>query len=59
MPACGYCIPGQIMQAVALIRQKPDLEDQEIVDAMTGNVCRCGAYSRIIAAVRQAAGVQR
>jgi isoquinoline 1-oxidoreductase subunit alpha len=59
VPACGYCIPGQIMQAVALIRQKPDLEDQEIVDAMTGNVCRCGAYSRIVAAVRQAAGVQR
>jgi isoquinoline 1-oxidoreductase subunit alpha len=59
VPACGYCTPGQIMQAVALIRQKPDLEDQEIVDGMSGNICRCGAYPRIVAAVRQAAGVQR
>ena len=59
VPACGYCTPGQIMQAVALIRQKPDLEDEEIVEAMTGNICRCGAYARIVAAVRQAAGAQR
>jgi isoquinoline 1-oxidoreductase alpha subunit len=59
VPACGYCTPGQIMQAVALIRQKPDLEDEEIVEGMSGNVCRCGAYARIVAAVRQAAGVQR
>jgi isoquinoline 1-oxidoreductase alpha subunit len=59
VPACGYCTPGQIMQAVALIRQKPDLEDGEILEAMTGNICRCGAYPRILAAIRQAAGVQR
>ena len=59
VPACGYCTPGQIMQAVALIRQKPDLEDLEILEAMTGNICRCGAYPRILAAIRQAAGVQR
>jgi isoquinoline 1-oxidoreductase subunit alpha len=59
VPACGYCTPGQIMQAVALIRQKPDLEDLDILEAMTGNICRCGAYPRILAAIRQAAGVQR
>ena len=59
VPACGYCTPGQIMQAVALIRQKPDLEDLEILQGMTGNICRCGAYPRILAAIRQAAGVQR
>ena len=59
VPSCGYCTPGQIMQAVALIKQKPDLEDGEILEAMTGNICRCGAYPRILAAIRQAAGVQR
>jgi isoquinoline 1-oxidoreductase subunit alpha len=59
VPACGYCTPGQIMQAVALIRQKPDLEDLDILQGMTGNICRCGAYPRILAAIRQAAGVQR
>ena len=59
VPACGFCIPGQIMQAAALVRQKGDLEDGEIVEAMAGNVCRCGAYARIIAAIRQAAGVER
>ncbi len=59
VPACGFCIPGQIMQAAALIKQKADIEDGEIVDAMAGNICRCGTYSRIIAAIRQAAGVER
>ena len=59
VPACGFCIPGQIMQATALIKQKPSLEDEEIVQEMSGNVCRCGCYQRIIAAVRQAAGGQR
>ena len=59
VPACGYCTPGQIMQAVALIKQKPDLEDLEILQGMTGNICRCGAYPRILAAIRQAAGAQR
>jgi isoquinoline 1-oxidoreductase alpha subunit len=59
VPACGYCVPGQIMQAAALIKGKPDLEDADIVEGMSGNICRCGAYSRIIAAIRQAAGVQR
>jgi isoquinoline 1-oxidoreductase alpha subunit len=56
VPACGFCQPGQIMQAVALLRQKPDPEDQDIVQAMSGNLCRCGTYQRIIAAVRAAAG---
>jgi isoquinoline 1-oxidoreductase alpha subunit len=59
VPACGYCTPGQIMQAAALIKQKTDLEDEEIVQGMSGNICRCGAYQRIIAAVRQAAGGRR
>ena len=59
VPACGFCIPGQIMQAAALVKQKGDLEDGEIVEAMAGNLCRCGAYARIIAAIRQAAGVER
>jgi aerobic-type carbon monoxide dehydrogenase small subunit (CoxS/CutS family) len=47
------------MQAAALVKQKSDLEDGEIVEAMAGNICRCGAYTRIIAAIRQAAGVSR
>ena len=59
VPSCGYCTPGQIMQAAALIKQKTDLEDEEIVQGMSGNICRCGAYQRIIAAVRQAAGGRR
>jgi isoquinoline 1-oxidoreductase alpha subunit len=59
VPACGFCQPGQIMQAAALLRQHPDPEDEEIVQAMSGNLCRCGAYQRIVAAVRAAAGVSR
>ena len=59
VPACGYCIPGQIMRAVALLKEKPNPEDEDITDAMQGNICRCGAYPRIMAAIRQAAGVDR
>jgi isoquinoline 1-oxidoreductase alpha subunit len=59
VPACGFCQPGQIMQAAALLRQHPDPEDEEIVQAMSGNLCRCGAYQRIVAAVRAATGVTR
>ncbi len=53
---CGYCQPGQIMSACALIRSKAQPTDAEIDAAMSGNVCRCGTYPRVRAAVRQAAG---
>jgi isoquinoline 1-oxidoreductase alpha subunit len=59
VPACGFCTPGQVMQAAAFIKQRSDPEDDEIVQAMAGNICRCGAYERIVAAVKQAAGAQR
>jgi len=52
---CGYCQSGQIMQAAALLSQNPDPSDQEIIDGMDGNICRCGTYQRIHAAVRTAA----
>ncbi|RKT34081.1 isoquinoline 1-oxidoreductase alpha subunit [Roseovarius halotolerans] len=52
---CGYCQSGQIMQAAALLAQTPDPTDQEIDDAMSMNLCRCGTYPRIRAAVRTAA----
>ncbi|WP_085793331.1 (2Fe-2S)-binding protein [Roseivivax jejudonensis] len=52
---CGYCQSGQIMQAVALLSVRPDPDDAEIDAAMTGNLCRCGTYPRIRAAVRDAA----
>jgi len=54
VPQCGYCQPGQIMQAAALLKQNPKPSDQEIVDAMTGNICRCGTYQRIRAAIKSA-----
>jgi isoquinoline 1-oxidoreductase alpha subunit len=55
VPQCGFCQAGQIMQAASLITEKPDITDQEILDGMAGNICRCGCYERIVAAVRQAA----
>ena len=55
VPQCGFCQAGQIMQAASLIAEKPDLSDDEILAGMEGNVCRCGCYQRIVAAVRQAA----
>ena len=55
VPQCGFCQTGQIMQAAGLLNQNPAPSDQEILDAMADNVCRCGCYQRIIAAVRQAA----
>ncbi|MCL4127728.1 UNVERIFIED_CONTAM: hypothetical protein GTU68_032381 [Idotea baltica] len=55
VPQCGFCQSGQIMQAASLITEKPDITDQEILDGMAGNVCRCGCYERIVAAVRVAA----
>jgi isoquinoline 1-oxidoreductase alpha subunit len=56
VPQCGYCQPGQIMQAAALLRQTPNPSDQQIIDAMSGNICRCGTYLRIRAAIKSAAG---
>ena len=56
VPQCGYCQSGQIMQAVALLREKPKPTDQDIDAAMQGNICRCGTYQRIRQAIKQAAG---
>lgn len=52
---CGYCQAGQIMTAVSLLKATPQPTDQEIEDAMSGNICRCGTYPRIRAAIQQAA----
>lgn len=52
---CGYCQSGQIMQAAALLAETPQPSDQEIDDAMAGNLCRCGTYPRIRAAIKTAA----
>jgi isoquinoline 1-oxidoreductase alpha subunit len=56
VPQCGYCQPGQIMQAAALLAETPKPTDQQISDALVGNICRCGTYQRIKAAIRIAAG---
>jgi isoquinoline 1-oxidoreductase alpha subunit len=55
VPQCGYCQTGQIMQAAGLLARNQTPSDEEILTAMSGNVCRCGCYERIVAAVRQAA----
>jgi len=55
VPQCGYCQSGQIMSAAALLNENPDPSDEDIVDGMSGNICRCGTYQRIFAAVRTAA----
>ncbi len=52
---CGYCQSGQVMSAVALLSDNPKPSDQDIDDAMSGNVCRCGTYVRIRAAIHEAA----
>jgi isoquinoline 1-oxidoreductase alpha subunit len=57
VPQCGYCQSGQIMQAIALLKEKPKPTDQDIDAAMQGVICRCGTYQRIRAAIKQAAGV--
>ena len=57
--SCGFCQPGQIMRALALIAAHPDPSDAEIDQAMRYNVCRCGTYVRIRAAIKQAAAVMR
>jgi len=55
VPQCGYCQPGQIMQAVSLLASKPKPTDEDIDDGMAGNICRCGTYQRIRAAIHEAA----
>jgi len=55
VPQCGFCQAGQIMQAASLLTERPDPSDDEILEAMDGNICRCGCYERIVAAVRLAA----
>ena len=54
VPQCGYCQSGQIMQAAALLARTPAPSDQQILEAMSGNLCRCGCYQRIHQAVRAA-----
>ncbi|MBT8107961.1 MAG: (2Fe-2S)-binding protein [Gammaproteobacteria bacterium] len=56
VPQCGYCQSGQIMQAAGLLANTPSPTDQQITDAMNGNLCRCMAYTRIHKAVKAAAG---
>jgi len=56
---CAYCTSGMIMSAVSLLSFKPNPSEKEIVDYMQGNICRCGAQPRIIAAIRRAAAIER
>jgi len=56
VPQCGYCQPGQIMSAAALLAENSNPNDSEISEAMSGNLCRCGTYSRIRKAIHVAAG---
>ncbi len=58
VPQCGYCQPGQIMSATALLIENPQPTDAEISEAMSGNLCRCGTYPRIRKAIHTAAGGQ-
>ena len=53
---CGYCQTGVIMQAASLLKETPNPTDQQILDAMSGNICRCGTYPRIRDAIKRAAG---
>ncbi len=57
VPQCGYCQSGQIMQAASLLAKNPKPTDDEIVAAMSGNICRCATYVRIKRAIKRAAGV--
>ena len=57
VPQCGYCQSGQVMSAAALLAAKPKPLDTDIDSAMAGNICRCGTYPRIRAAIKRAAGI--
>ncbi len=59
VPQCGYCHSGQLMSAAVLLRENPNPTDQDIDDAMAGNICRCGTYLRIRKAIHKAAEMQR
>jgi isoquinoline 1-oxidoreductase alpha subunit len=56
VPQCGYCQSGQLMSAAALLAQTPKPSDEQIDAAMSGNICRCGTYQRIHAAIKEASG---
>ncbi|TRO63353.1 (2Fe-2S)-binding protein [Christiangramia sabulilitoris] len=58
VPQCGYCQAGQIMSASALLKKNPSPSDEEIENAMNGNICRCGTYTRIKAAIKTASDSQ-
>jgi xanthine dehydrogenase YagT iron-sulfur-binding subunit len=53
---CGYCTPGQILSAIGLLQEGAPQDDAELREGMSGNVCRCGAYPNIVAAIRTAQG---
>jgi len=53
---CGYCQYGQIMAATALLKENPEPDEEQIREAMNGNLCRCGTYNRIMAAIKRASG---
>jgi len=55
VPQCGYCQSGQIMSAAALLKKNPSPTDDQIIEAMSGNICRCGTYPRIRIAIKDAA----
>ncbi|MCE7862523.1 MAG: (2Fe-2S)-binding protein [Bacteroidetes bacterium CHB5] len=57
VPQCGYCQAGQIMNAAAFLEENPDPTDEQIEEAMNGNICRCGTYLRIKAAIKTAAQI--
>lgn len=59
VPQCGYCQSGQLMAAAALLAKKPNPSDTDIDNAMSGNLCRCGTYNRIRAAIKDAAAEMR
>jgi isoquinoline 1-oxidoreductase alpha subunit len=59
VPQCGFCQPGQIMSAAALLAAKPSPTDADIDDAMAGNICRCGTYQRIRTAIHRAAALRK
>ncbi|MFN4762249.1 (2Fe-2S)-binding protein [Gillisia sp. Q332] len=58
VPQCGYCQAGQIMSATALLKNNPNPSDEEIENGMNGNICRCGTYTRIKAAIKSASDSQ-
>ena len=55
VPQCGYCQSGQMMQAASLLKMNPNPSDEDIEAGMAGNICRCGTYTRIRAAIKEAA----